>query len=291
MYNLRYHVASLVAVFLALAVGLLLGTVVAERGMLTDQSDALIGDLQKRFDQLNATNDELSVGLERDRGFITDVEGLLTVGDLQGADVVLVVGRDSGDEVAAARKAVEAAGASVSVLTMRTPDAGLMTAEPEGLAGLLYGSGTEIAPAGEGLVEQIAAIAATELAVAGPKPTLDLLAERDVIELRSASETATADAVVVLAADEGPDAFGIALAAAMLDQGRRAAGAETGVESDSEELGIAVACDEAGIPAVDHLDTPQGRISLVWILAGRASGYYGTSERADAYYPAVPAGD
>ena len=39
MYNLRYHIASLVAVFLALAVGLLLGTVVVERGELDRAAD------------------------------------------------------------------------------------------------------------------------------------------------------------------------------------------------------------------------------------------------------------
>ena len=54
MYNLRYHIASLVAVFLALSVGLLLGTVVAERGMITDQTGALVADLQARFDEIQA---------------------------------------------------------------------------------------------------------------------------------------------------------------------------------------------------------------------------------------------
>jgi hypothetical protein len=50
MYNLRYHIVSLVAVFLALTVGLVLGTVVVERGVLTKQRAALVGDLTKQYD-------------------------------------------------------------------------------------------------------------------------------------------------------------------------------------------------------------------------------------------------
>src|SRR5574340_14803 len=94
MYNLRYHIASLVAVFLALSVGLILGTVVAERGMITDQATALVSDLQQRFDEISAENEQLQAGMERDRAFAEEVVPTLTAGNLQGRNVFIFVGPD-----------------------------------------------------------------------------------------------------------------------------------------------------------------------------------------------------
>ena len=64
MYNLRYHIASLVAVFLALSVGLVLGSIVVERGTLDEQREALVTSLQQEFTELNAENKLLKARVE-----------------------------------------------------------------------------------------------------------------------------------------------------------------------------------------------------------------------------------
>ena len=73
MYNLRYHIASLVAVFLALAIGLILGTVVGERGTLDKQQTTLVTSLQKDFTLLRTENADLKRERDRDHAFATDV--------------------------------------------------------------------------------------------------------------------------------------------------------------------------------------------------------------------------
>ena len=289
MYNLRYHVASLVAVFLALAVGLLLGTLVAERGMITDQSSALIAGLQERFDQISATNDELRAGLERDRRFADDAADVLIAGRLQGARIVVLTGSGRADGVGAVEKAIADAGGTAIVVEMRQPGLGLGTTEPEGLAGYLFARGIEIAKPGEALYRQVADSLVTEWTGESPRELSALLDGAGLLDMPgSLEETTPISAVVVMApADEGADAFGLALAVAMEDAGAIGVGAE----SADAGTGVASACAQAGLPAVGHVTTAQGRVSLVWSLAGDARGYYGPAPGADGYYPPLTLGD
>ena len=236
MYNLRYHVASLVAVFLALAVGLLLGTVVAERGVITDQSSALVAGLQERFDEISAANDELRIGLERDREFAEDAATALVDGRLAGRRVVVLVGAGRVDGVGDVERAIADAGG---------------TAE-EWLSG-------------------------------SDRALTDLLGSAGLLDMPgSFEETAPASGLVIMApADEGVDAFALALARAVQDAG----GTAVGAESADTGTGVAAACAAAGLPAVGHMSVAQGRLSLVWALAGQTDGYFGPAQGADGYYP------
>jgi len=59
MYNMRYHLASLVAVFLALTIGLLLGGTIAGRAPGENIHDVLIEGIQRDVDLQRERNDEL----------------------------------------------------------------------------------------------------------------------------------------------------------------------------------------------------------------------------------------
>lgn len=283
MYNLRYHVASLAAVFLALAVGLVLGTVVAERGMITDQSSALVVDLQQRFDEINTANDELRAGLEQDRAFATDAADVLTVGRLAGRRVIILVGPVRTDGVGVVEQMITDTGGSALVAEVPVPAMGLGTTEPEGLAGYLYARDIEIAEPGVALERQVAEALAAEWRGEDERELTALLDAAGVLSVDgSIEETVPVDAVVVMAAGpEGADAFGLALARAMSEAG----GTSVGAESADSEGGVAASCAAAGIPAVGHVSTPQGRVSLVWALIGRTRGYFGPAAGTDGFYP------
>jgi hypothetical protein len=286
MYNLRYHIASLVAVFFALAVGLLLGTIVAEQGMLDDQGVALVEGLQARFDEISAKNEELEAGLERDRAFSTDAVGPLTAGKLSGMTVAIVSPPDGTDTIAAARTAVEQAGGTVLTVTLGAPALGLEQSEPEGLAGFLQLQNQEIASPGEDLIDQVSNVLAAEWRAGDARPLTELLVTNGLMAVESAPGTATIDAVVIVGGEDGTcDPFARALAQRYVDGGARAVGVELSLAED----GVAAACSGDGLSAVDHLATPQGRYSLIAILAGLADGYYGTGEGVSGYYPPITA--
>lgn len=283
MYNLRYHVASLVAVFLALAVGLLLGTVVAERGMLTDRSTALVEDLRKRFDEITAANAELREGLQRDRAFAEEVEPLLLAGALEGRNVAIVVGTGRVDGLGAAQDALAAAGAAPSLVTLVRPGLRIDAPAREVLAAYFASRGETAATDDAALVEQVATALAAEWQRPGDRTLTALLVDQGLVQVEGIGGDVAVDSVVVMAADAdgGCDPFARALA----DAYRASGGTAVAAEASYSEGGVAQSCAAEGLSAVDHLSTPQGRFSLVWLLAGRAEGYYGTGDGADGYYP------
>lgn len=286
MYNLRYHLASLVAVFIALAIGLLLGTIVAERGVLDEQGVALVQGLQERFDEISAENSELQVGLERDRAFAADAISPLIAERLAGQRVAVIAPAGQIEAANRARETIMSAGGEVMTLTLAAPALGLDTAEPEGLAGFLYGRDVEIAPAGAELVGQIAEILTAEWRSGDERPLTEFLVTNGLMGIESAPGTGTVDAVVVAGGPQGPaDTLGLEVAKRYVSEGGRAAGVDLAVVED----GVALMFAAEGLPAIDHLSTPQGQYSLVAVLAGLASGHYGTGDGADGYYaPLVP---
>jgi hypothetical protein len=100
--NFRYHVVSLTAVFLALAIGLVVGTAALNGPVadsLKDQVTALSKDNSNYRDQANQYRDELN----RAQELATEVSGPLLRGKLTGRKVLLVAlpgGEDYLDGVA-----------------------------------------------------------------------------------------------------------------------------------------------------------------------------------------------
>lgn len=282
MYNLRYHIASLVAVFLALAVGLLLGSVVAERGMITEQAASLVNDLERRFDEISATNEQLSAGLERDRSFAQAAVRPLVRGKLQGADVVVLVGTGRIDGVNAVHQAVTDAGGAVTTTSFLTPGLALDQTEPVGLAGYFQLRGVEMAAPGEALQRQVAQALVAEWRAGETRPLTDLLIAEGLLGEDSVAGTSTVDAVVIVGNGQaGCDPLALQIGQAM----EAAGGVSVGVDSAVIEGGTAAVCFAQGLSALDHVATPQGMVSLVWMLSGRASGYYGLGTGAAGYFP------
>lgn len=89
MINLRYHIVSLVAVFLALAIGVLMGSTVLDRGTvaLLEGSSAA---LRRSLDSHRAENLRLDSELEQWRVFGETLRPDLVAGELADRQVVLV---------------------------------------------------------------------------------------------------------------------------------------------------------------------------------------------------------
>lgn len=286
MYNLRYHVASLVAVFLALTVGLVLGTVVAERGTLDNQSSTLVDSLQKQFAQIQKDNAELRDGLERDRTFATDAVPALVEGALADRTIAVLVNTGRSNGLNAAVTAIEQAGGVPVVLTIESENMGLDEGVPEGLAELLGPgfSGQSAVPADETFKAALADALAMELGRAGTRPVLDLLLDSGGITSISSTDFAKVDACVLMTSFGGqPDGLSVKIAGALDMHGA----AVVGAEATNQSTGVAAEAVDLGFSAVDNIDMPQGAFSIVWLLSGRSSGYYGVGAGADAVYPVI----
>ena len=93
MISLRQHIFSLVAVFVALAVGIAAGSTVV-RGPLLDSTRSRLESAEEAIEIERAENDVLAAEVAQLDGWATDGPQQLLAGHLDGAAVVLVVAGD-----------------------------------------------------------------------------------------------------------------------------------------------------------------------------------------------------
>jgi hypothetical protein len=89
MVNLRYHIVSLAAVFLALAVGIVVGSTVIDRAIvdaLNDRVDAV----ERRANDTSAENRRLAGQVDVLRDFADQARDELVTGELRGVPVLVV---------------------------------------------------------------------------------------------------------------------------------------------------------------------------------------------------------
>ena len=69
MINFRFHIVSLIAIFLALALGIVIGAGVIDRGIV-DTLDNRINNIEAKADRIQLQNDILSAAVDRDSATI-----------------------------------------------------------------------------------------------------------------------------------------------------------------------------------------------------------------------------
>jgi len=278
MYNLRYHIASLVAVFLALTVGLLLGTIVAERGVLDAQREALVEGLQRDFADLLERNTELARENSSMLEFITAISPGLTANALEGRQVIVVTTDADADNYETIASAIAAAGGSPSQIVLMHENLGLARAETTAALSPFFDI------TAENLKSSVVASLAAEWSAPGPRPVTSALRAAGVLGGDVLPEDVAAQGLVTIAArDDAPDPAGLELAEQIKLRNLPAAG----VEVAGSQTGLAAMAADSGLSAVDHLGTPEGAYSLVIVLSGQAQGYFGTADAADSRFPGV----
>ncbi|MDI6900230.1 MAG: copper transporter [Anaerosomatales bacterium] len=286
MFNLRYHVASLIAVFLALAVGLVLGTVVAEEGTITDQGAQLVSDLQKQFEDLRRDNADLREGLELDRAFAQDVVPLLIEERLASQTIIVLANAGRVDGLNATVTTIEEAGGIPVVVTLEQRGFGLSALADEHRTAVLdalafWGIDGDVADDAGRLSAAVADTLANEWQQAGQRPLTDALVQAQVVGLSTETFGPARGVVVMAAWADAADPVAVGIGAAFSDDDLPV----VAVETSGRETGVVTAATQLGYSAVDDIGTPQGEVSLVWILSGETRGYFGVRPEAEAPYP------
>ncbi|MFZ0158145.1 MAG: copper transporter [Kineosporiaceae bacterium] len=114
MIDFRYHLVSLVSVFLALAVGVVLGAGPL-RGQIADSLSNSVEQLRAEKDLLRTERDVAEAGVKNRETFTKQLTPVVVANRLPGRSVVLVTLPDSdGDAVEPLTKTLQAAGAVVT---------------------------------------------------------------------------------------------------------------------------------------------------------------------------------
>ena len=196
MFDLRYHVASLAAVFVALVIGIFVGVGLSGKGFVNDAERA---NLQARIDELRAERDtavERSVESEL-RGDALDDFAQTTYPDLvrdrlDGRAVgVIFVGSVDESVAGIVRRAVGDAGGRIALMrALRVP------LDPDAVDDALRNDPELRDLVGADRREQLGRELARELVGEGSKPVLQRLAAT-LVEEQSGISRAALDAVVV----------------------------------------------------------------------------------------------
>lgn len=276
MYNLRYHIASLVAVFLALSLGLLLGGITVQSGVLTKQRAALVQSLRTDYTKLSSQNQKLQSTLKLEQhlaGWFVD-KAIDT--RLDGKNVLVLTNAGQVEGLNATEASIRAAGGTPVIVTLNNPSLGLEKTEVASAVATALGTSSS-----SGLIDTAAQAVVAEWMAGAAGPVTNALAEANVFEAPTMPASGF-DGVVDLATFDGKaDPGAIALGVEFDRAGVTAVGAQT----VGSETNLAAQADRAGLSALDTLGTDAGRYTTVMLLTGAKPGYYGTGSAAVAEFP------
>ncbi len=269
--SLRHHVLALVASFLMLLVGLLVGVGLSSEPGLQER----MGKLEARFDVLAQENSDLRTSADRHEEFERAVLPGLVRGRLAGQIVPMVLTTrplgQSKDPANQLVDALEAAGARVPYR---------LACHDDFVERAVAAYGGETASACETATAAIA-----RCVLQADLNGLEALRKRRLIRLQGEVPRISPTGIVILGGAETEEESGAELVDASLLEALTAAGARrvVGCEATPPFSYVSV-YRQFDISTVDNVDLARGQVCVVWALAG-AVGNYGDQSSARKPFP------
>ncbi|GAA1906882.1 copper transporter [Lapillicoccus jejuensis] len=314
MIDFRYHLVSIVSIFVALAVGIVLGAGPLQGSIGTQLSDQ-VSQLRQEKDQLRTELDDAGRSVTQGNDYAAAVAPTALAGRLKDVTVVLVVTSDTAGQFSeVTRTALEQAGATVTtVVTLsdafRSPDsaAARLTAGAQASALLGTTSGDD----GDAVVAQVLArtlVRGKDGAPAAPSGSvaaLQVLTKAGLIDLSDDAPARAQYAVLLggpLSGTKDSVAAQVATMSTLLTRlDADAEGALVATGSPSTAVGqdvttslvTSVRADKqeaATVTTVDHADSVTGAGLLVLAAAADlkgTTGHYGISSDAKSDVPST----
>lgn len=302
MVNFRFHLVSLTAVFLALAIGIGVGATVVDRASV-DFLQQRLDDVERRRDATNRENDTLSTRVDEWNRFADQADAELVEGDIAGLPVVTVaVEGVDGALVAGLRDSLAEGGAvdqGVVWLSGR-----LHLDADDDLNALAEALGV---PPGRpaGVRAQLIGRLAAHLATGAEPGLISALADRGLVRLDGADPVTVpvAGSKVVVVSGAEAEVPNVELAVPLVQAlGAAAPSLVMAAEHLPEDVGGEPADDfvpalrddadtRSRVATLDDLGHWRGRVAAVrglLAMSRGAVGHWGTAEGADRILPEVP---
>jgi hypothetical protein len=274
MFDFRYHALSLVAVFLALGIGIVLGSSLGDSVVSQANKDvrsSLRGDL---LDARAAAQKASSAVSQRDK-FIDASFARIAGGKLRGVHVAIVSDGPLPQSVESdVRGAVKAAGGTVDTVSR-------FDAQPD-----VVGIESKLGPRFEGLGVSPDGLRTLGRRIGRALGTGSRLAAALQNDFPDAFKGTygPAGAIVYYRSSDDRNDQSKTFESALIEGLRGASAPMAGVEETSTNPSQISSYVNAGLSSVDNVDQPAGRIALVLVLGGD-EGNYGVKNTADAPLP------
>jgi hypothetical protein len=276
MLNFRYHALSLVAVFLSLAIGLLLGVAIGDKGLVSSAEQDVRASLRGDVREAQGQRDDARAQLQQRQQFEAEAYPALVNGRLAGRRIALIeLGGPSDRMWNLTKAALQGSGARLtSVSVIREP---LQTDE---LAAAARGTRYEQLATDTQLLHPFATRVGLQFTHGG---RLLRLVRRDLLQQGSGALNG-ADGVVIVRNTphlSGAEADAVDTFEDGLVRGLRAQDVPVvGVETTDAESSQVEWFKSHELSSVDDLDDPIGRAAVVFALAGQR-GSFGVKATAD----------
>lgn len=286
MFDLRYHVASLAAVFFALVIGILVGVALASHGLGHAERQQLEHDLHAAQSD-NANLQSRLREYRKDAAFVDNAYDGVMQNRLQGMRVgVLFIGKVDDTTRNAINQTLTDAGATILRLRAISVPIDAKTIQKT------LGTRKQLASftSGTDRFRRIGSELADEFLVGGDTPLWDAL-ESHLVEERSGSSKRPADGVVVVRTAPPQTRHATAqLVSAMLSELGGRPTPVIGVERDNTEPSTVPTFSHFGLSTVDDVDLKIGRVALAVLLSspGTGTAHYGLRD-SETILPQVPA--
>jgi hypothetical protein len=287
VFDFRYHALSLVAVFLALAVGVLLGVAIGDAGLVSSAKRDLESSLRADVRSSRSQAADLQAELDRHESYEQQTYADLVAGRLSGEQIgLLFLGPADDAVVNEVRDSLEPAGAKLAWVGVlrEPPELDALAERAVNTRYVALGDNTD-------LLRPFAERMGVQLVFGGRL----ISQERPALMRSFSGELGLLNGVVVARAAERPkesdDQRGTTetLEDGIVTGMNRTDVPVVGVEQLDSEPSQVSWYRNRGMASVDSIDQISGRAGLVFALAG-ADGAYGLKSSAEALLPRVVGG-
>jgi len=284
MFDLRYHVASLAAVFLALVIGILVGVGISDQGLVDSAKRSLLQQRVTRLQsELDAASKTSALSQREQRAaqvYMNESYPVLVRNRLRDKRIAVVsIGSGDGGVRSTVERTLTDSGALEARFRALKLPLDLKTIESK-----LRASQVGAAYAGRSKLQTLGQALGDELVSGGETPLWDALTDT-LIEERVGGSEEPVDGVIV-ARPAPPQRGATSKFLLGLYQGLDSAAVPAvGAETTTSATSAVDAFRAGGLSSVDDVDKPAGKLALVLLLAGAPAGQYGIKATADQSLP------
>jgi len=288
MFDLRYHVASLAAVFLALIIGILVGVGISDRGLVDRTNNKLLRDRVASLQQELSDNVKQATNRTRAQdaaqAFVNETYPTLVHNRLKNKQIAVVfIGSVNGGLRSAVGQTLMDSGAQqLRLRALKVP------LDVQQIEAALKNQPAAAGLRGKANLEALGRELGQELATGGDTPLWGSLTDA-LVEERIGGNKAPADGVVVVRTATPQHGATTRFLLGLYEGLASANVPAVGVEQTDAATSATNVYRQSGLSSVDDIDTKVGRLALVWLLKGASAGQYGVKKSAgDGQLPPMP---
>lgn len=290
MIDIRYHVYSIAAVFLALAIGMIIGTSMDGFSPASKSERKIIERYENAAKDLKVEIEKASYEASKSKEIIAKTENLISftqpyfIADkLMWRNAALVVTSDNEKEIKSIRKSLEVAGIYISSITAINTEFDFQ--DSDNIKKVLIKC--HIIPPEEDaeIINKFITVLSNTIEMGNHKDLTSIMEKAGVASF-DGDYTKENKLIVLIGGSSKllgiPNTFDKIFITQTKDSGAQI----VGVEPSNAKFSYINAWAKAGISTVDNIDQSIGRMSLVYALMGE-DGQYGIKPTADRLYPSA----